>query len=357
VRSTEFDYTLPNELVAQFPTQERDQSRLLVLRRSNGDSDHRRFVDLLEYLRPGDALVMNDSRVIPARVRGIKTTTGGKVEILLVEENGVNDWWAMLRPGKRSPQGTRIVLVDHDGEPGAVQATIAEKNVEGLCRLNFTGAANILSMLESMGEVPLPPYISRNATTSCNDRERYQTVYARPAGSVAAPTAGLHFTERMLDEIRARGVHVCFATLHVGLGTFAPVKADKVSDHVMHEERFCLDAPTAKVINEAKDSGNRIIAVGTTTVRVLESIASGGDGHLKPCDGRTRLFIRPPFRFKVVGALLTNFHLPRSTLLMLVSAFATPGETGGRDLVLRAYGEAIAKRYRFYSYGDAMLIL
>jgi S-adenosylmethionine:tRNA ribosyltransferase-isomerase len=224
--------------------------------------------------------------------------------------------------------------------------------------LSFDGVTNVRDLLDSIGEVPLPPYISRvSKITSCDDRERYQTVYAGPDGSVAAPTAGLHFTEHMLAEIRAAGVSVSFVTLHVGPGTFAPVKTDCLSDHVMHEERFHLSPATVDIINGARQAKRRVIAVGTTTVRVLESVAYNHDGYLVPCEGRTCIFIYPPFRFRVVNALLTNFHLPRSTLLMLVSAFASPGETHGRDLVLSAYAEAIRERYRFYSYGDAMLIL
>jgi S-adenosylmethionine:tRNA ribosyltransferase-isomerase len=291
-------------------------------------------------------------------LRGIKPITGGQIEILLVEETSANDWWAMLRPGKRVRRGSKILLQDRFGKPSAIQATVAGKNVEGHYRLFFAGTTNIRGMLDSIGEVPLPPYISREATTaSCDDRERYQTVYARPDGSVAAPTAGLHFTEKLLAEIRYRGVGICFVSLHVGPGTFAPVKTDRLSEHVLHEERFHLDAPAADVINEARRAKRRVIAVGTTTVRVLEGVASSHNGRLAPCEGRTRIFIYPPFQFRVVDALLTNFHLPRSTLLMLVSAFATPGETRGRDLVLSAYAEAIRERYRFYSYGDAMLIL
>lgn len=357
MHTADFDFSLPPELIAQTPAQRRDESRLLALQRDSGRLAHRHFRDLLEYLNPGDVLVLNNSKVIPARLRGTNAATGGQFEILLLEENGVNDWWVMLRPGKRARSGTRIILRDAAGRTADVEATVIEVNEEGHRRLRFSGPANISDRLDELGEVPLPPYIAReNSGRLAEDKDRYQTVYARPAGSVAAPTAGLHFTESLLAEIRARGAQICFVTLHVGLGTFAPVKAEDLAAHVMHEERFELDAETARVITEAKNSGHRVFAVGTTTVRVLESVAERNGGQLVSGAGRTRIFIHPPHSFKIVDALLTNFHLPRSTLLMLACAFAAPGETRGREMVLAAYAEAVRERYRFFSYGDAVLI-
>jgi S-adenosylmethionine:tRNA ribosyltransferase-isomerase len=363
MRTDDFDFALPPELIAQTPAPQRDQSRLLVVHRDSGQTEHRRFRALLEYLRPGDVLVLNNSRVIPARLRGANARTGGQFEMLLLEESAVNDWWVMLRPGKRARVGTQIRLHDLQGRPSRAAASVIETNAEGHRRLRFEGTDNISDELDALGEVPLPPYITRaNPAQLAEDRGRYQTVYARHAGSVAAPTAGLHFTSALLDEIHARGVQVCFVTLHVGLGTFAPVKADTLAAHVMHEERFHLSDETARLINEAKKTGRRVIAVGTTTIRVLESLAASGAraqsvALLSPGPGRTRIFIFPPYNFKIVDALLTNFHLPRSTLLMLVSAFAAPRNTTGLGLILSAYAEAIRNRYRFFSYGDAMLVL
>jgi S-adenosylmethionine:tRNA ribosyltransferase-isomerase len=358
MQTADFDYLLPPELIAQTPARERDQSRLLVLNRSSGNLTHEKFRDLLNYLKTGDVLVLNNSAVIPARLRGVNTRTGGRFEILLLEELAVNDWWVMLRPGKRARVGTEIAIQNHRGESVAEQAVVTAINDEGHRRLRFSATANIREQLDALGETPLPPYITRENTNDlAADKSRYQTVYAQPPGSVAAPTAGLHFTAALLDEIRALGVQVRFVTLHVGLGTFAPVKARALSDHVMHEERFELDDETARVVNEAKRNGRRIIAVGTTTVRVLESVASQNGGRLVSGGGRTRIFIHPPFQFQIVNALLTNFHLPCSTLLMLVSAFAAPGDTRGRELLLAGYAEAVRERYRFFSYGDAMLLI
>ncbi len=358
VRAVDFDYSLPPEQIAQSPAAQRDLARLLVLCRADGRMAHRSFRDLLDYLRNGDVLVLNNSRVIPARLRATKAGTGGQIEVLLLEENAVNDWWVMLCPGKRVRADTMMSFLNRSGRRTEINARVVEKNPEGQCRLQFSGTANIAEVLPSLGEVPLPPYITRGTPAdNVDDRERYQTVYAQPPGSVAAPTAGLHFTKTLLEEIRSRGVHVCFLTLHVGLGTFAPVKAEKLEDHIMHEERFALSAATAETINEAKRMNRRIIPVGTTSLRVLESVAAANQGRLVECRGRTRIFIYPPCSFMVADALVTNFHLPRSTLLMLVSAFAAPGQTWGRELILSAYAEAIRERYRFYSYGDAMLIL
>ncbi len=362
MRTADFDFELPPELVAQRPALHRDQSRLLVLHRCSGQIEHRHFRDLLGCLHPGDVLVLNNSRVIPARLRGTNSHTGGQFEVLLLEENATNDWWVMLRPGRRARVGTRINFQDLRGQPSDVHATVLATNDEGHRRLLFGGAANIMNSLDSLGEVPLPPYIARADNSLMDqDRRRYQTVFACPAGSVAAPTAGLHFTEALLTEVAARGAQVCFLTLHVGLGTFAPVKATSLAAHVMHEERYELSPETAHIINRAKSEGRRIVAVGTTTLRVLETLAvpaaQSSSETVAAGAGRTRLFIHPPYDFRVADALLTNFHLPRSTLLMLVSAFAAPGVTRGRDLVLSAYAEAIRERYRFFSYGDAMLVI
>ena len=411
--TADFDYTLPPELIAQFPAERRDASRLLVLDRATESIAHKNFLDLQSLLRPGDVLVLNNSRVIPARLRGVNEKTGGKFEVLLLEENSANDWWAMMRPGKRAQIGTKIFFQNHSGAPTHITAEVIATNDEGHRRLRFSfkkneniqhstfnaehpiapsaatfdvgssmlnvecsqrfAAPNILDALSELGELPLPPYIERAAgKTSDTDLDRYQTVFAQPAGSVAAPTAGLHFTPELLDELRAHGVQICFVTLHVGLGTFAPVKADSLAEHVMHEERFEVSQAVANTVNTAKREGRRVIAVGTTSVRVLESAygvpplggpgspatqpPKGGTPIIRPGPGRTRIFIHPPHQFKIVDALLTNFHLPRSTLLMLVSAFAAPGELHGRDFALRAYAEAVHERYRFFSYGDAMFI-
>ena len=302
-------------------------------------------------------LVLNNSRVIPARLRGTNVRTGGKFEVLLLEETAPNDWWVMLRPGKSARIGTQIVFPDNR-QSAPIRATVVEINAEGHRRLHFSGTPDIRRELDRLGEVPLPPYITRTHPKEMGeDKERYQTVYARTDGSVAAPTAGLHFTGKLLDEIRARGVKICFVTLHIGPGTFAPVKTEMLAAHKMHEERFELGEETVRLVNEAKRAGHRVFAIGTTTVRVLESIAATNNGKLNVYKGKTRIFIYPPFQFQIVDALLTNFHLPCSTLLMLVSAFAAPGETRGREMILAAYAEAIRKRYRFFSYGDAMLIL
>jgi S-adenosylmethionine:tRNA ribosyltransferase-isomerase len=349
MRTSDFDYSLPPDLIAQTPAPRRDQSRLLVLDRAKGLIAHRRFLDLPEYVSPGDLLVLNDSRVIPARLRARNARTHGQFEVLLLEAIAPNDWWAMMRPAKRAAPGATIQILDNNGDPSAFQAAVLDINAEGHRRLQFSGPTNILTALDALGQTPLPPYIER-AAQQPEDRERYQTVYARADGSVAAPTAGLHFTQELLEKIRARSARVCFVTLHVGPGTFAPVKAERLEEHVMHEERFAFSAETADAIREAKSSGHRIFAAGTTTLRVLESAT-------QPGEGRTRLFIHPPHNFKTVDVLVTNFHLPRSTLLMLVSAFAAPGQTRGRELSLRAYEEAVAQRYRFFSYGDAMLLL
>lgn len=356
MRTADFHFDLPPELIAQHPAAKRDASRLLVLHRKENRIEHKQFRDILDFFQKGDVLVLNNSRVIPARLRGANAKTGGKFEMLLLEENTANDWWTLVKPGKSARVGTEIVMHDANGKPSGVHATVTEINSEGHRRLKFSGTKNIFDELNSIGEMPLPPYIERKKE-SPDDKERYQTVFAKPIGSVAAPTAGLHFTEEILEQIRARGVKICFVTLHVGLGTFLPVKTENLSEHKMHEERFELGEETVRTIFEAKNSGNRVIAVGTTTVRVLESIAQANAGKLNVHAGKTSIFIFPPFQFQIVDALLTNFHLPCSTLLMLVSAFTAPNEMSGREMVLSAYAEAVREQYRFFSYGDAMLML
>lgn len=368
--TNDFDYELPEQLIAQAPARQRDASRLLVLHRRSGEVQHRPvFGDLLEYLAPGDALVLNDSKVIPARVRGERLPSGTErnrqaashvrtqFELLLLEETASNEWWTMVRPGKKARVGTRIRL--HPG-PSAdeVTATVLATNDEGHRLVRFEGVPNILDLVNRIGEVPLPPYIRREGhRLDPEDRERYQTVYADRAGSVAAPTAGLHFTSELLEKIRSRGVRVLKVTLHVGLGTFAPVKADDLKTHRMHEERFEIGGETVRALEETRATGGRVFAVGTTSLRVLESASVESNGRLLAGTGRTRLFVHPPYRFRVVDALVTNFHLPKSTLLMLVSAFASPGGTEGIRTIRGVYASAIEREYRFFSYGDAMLIL
>ena len=357
VRTADFHFDLPAELIAQQPAPRRDGSRLLVLQRKTGSIQHRQFPDLLNFLQAGDVLVLNNSRVIPARLHGKNSESGGKFEILLLKETAVNDWWAMLRPGKRAKIGTRIRLQEKNGAPTKIMATVTAVNAEGHRRLQFSETKNLVSELEALGELPLPPYIERQGEWP-GDRERYQTVFAQPAGSVAAPTAGLHFTPELLDKIRALGVKTCFITLHVGAGTFLPVKTERIADHKMHAERYEISEATASAIREAKKTGHRVIAAGTTALRTLESVARENGGTVNVYGGETDIFLFPPAQFQVVDGLLTNFHLPESTLLMLISAFAAPGESvAGRELILKTYAEAIRERYRFFSYGDAMLIL
>ncbi len=338
---SDFDYVLPPDLIAQEPAQQRDASRLLVLDRLTGHTQHRRFRELLNLLFPGDVLVMNDSRVLPARLTGRKDT-GGKAEVFLLEPVVENRWRALTKPG--IAPGRAVTVGDAAGEPLRVE--VVAINSDGTREVVLSaGDANVLERIHAFGAIPTPPYVRH----ILSDPERYQTVYARREGSVAAPTAGLHFTLELLAELRSIGVHIAPVTLHVGLGTFRPVRVQQVRDHVMHDEWFELPEATAQEVNQAKAEGRRVIAVGTTSVRVLES-AGSFPGPLHPGTGRTPLFITPGFQFKIVDALITNFHLPKSTLLMLVSAFA------GREHVLRAYQEAIDQHYRFFSFGDAMFI-
>lgn len=340
MRTADFDYELPPELIAQTPTEPRDSSRLLVVHRESGAFEHCVFRDLVNYLRPGDLLVCNDSRVIPARLRGRKPT-GGRVEMLLLTRLGERTWQALVR-GKGLRPGARVQIEDATGREVAV-ATIVAEEADGPRTVEFDRP--ITPLLPQVGEVPLPPYIHE----PLRDPERYQTVYARVAGSVAAPTAGLHFTPELIARLQAMGVGFAFVTLHIGLDTFRPVQAKEIEAHKMHAEWAMLSAEVVGQIRATRSAGGRCVAVGTTVVRVLETAALGGE--LAPFSGWTDLFITPGFSFRVVDAMITNFHLPRSTLLMLVSAFA------GRELILRAYQEAIRLRYRFYSFGDAMLLL
>ena len=355
MRTDEFDYPLPQELIAQHPIAQRDASRLLTLERASDAITHRRFAELETLLRPGDVLVTNNSCVIPARVRGQKEGDGARVEILLTEQRAPGEWWCMLRPGKRIHNGSRIQLHDLDGQPTEHWVEAIDKNDTGKYLVRLPNSPNTHALLKAIGETPLPPYIERSPADTLADRDRYQTVYAKTDGSVAAPTAGLHFTDELLDRLRSNGVTFAEVTLHVGPGTFQPVECARIEDHPMHEEQFEISPAAAEAINQAKAEGRRVVAVGTTSMRVLESVGQRGE-PIEPQKGRTDIFIYPPHEFQIVDALLTNFHLPKSTLLMLVSAFAQPGGTGGRKPVLRAYAEAVAEQYRFFSYGDAMFL-
>ncbi len=345
MKTSDFDYPLPEELIAQTPIEPRDRSRLLVLHRESGEMEHRRFCEIGEYLRSGDLLVFNDSRVLPARLYGRLARTGGKVELLLLKRFAPGVWEALGRPGRRLRAGAEVRVDNPSGQP--LMARIEEARDEGLRVVRIEPE----EALEGAGHVPLPPYIHAPLA----DPERYQTVYARAPGSVAAPTAGLHFTPELLARLKAQGVHQAFVTLHIGLDTFRPVTEDDPREHKLHTEAFSVPKETADALNAARREGRRIIPVGTTTMRVLEQVAAwmGRDGltEARPVSGWAEVFILPGHRFRLADALMTNFHLPRSTLLMLVSAFA------GRERILAAYREAVAQRYRFYSFGDAMMIV
>lgn len=339
MKTSDFIYELPEELIAQTPMPRRDGSRLMLLDKSSGEVRHEHFYDLPSYLRPGDCLVLNDSRVLPARLFGLRPT-GGAVEVVLLKETEEKCWECLCRPGKKMRLGTEVVFGD-----GKLRAEVIDIHEDGNRVLRFSYDGIFLELLEELGQMPLPPYIKEQL----QDKERYQTVYSRESGSAAAPTAGLHFTPELLEEIRAMGVDVCFVTLHVGLGTFRPVKVDDIEDHDMHSEYCTVPAETAAAIMACKARGGRIVAVGTTTCRTLESFAKA-DGSIEAAAGWTNIFIYPGYSFKCIDALVTNFHLPGSTLLMLVSALA------GREHVLKAYETAVRERYRFFSFGDAMLI-
>ena len=340
MKTSDFYYDLPPELIAQTPLERRDGSRLLTLDKRTGETGHGHFYDLPRLLRPGDCLVMNDSRVLPARLLGRREPTGGAAEVLLLVDRGDQVWECLVRPGRKVKPGTRLSF----GE-GALTAEVLETLEGGNRLIRFDYEGIFLETLERLGKMPLPPYIKEEL----NDPERYQTVYSRQVGSAAAPTAGLHFTRELLDQIQAMGVSLCYVTLHVGLGTFRPVKEDEITDHEMHAEYCMIPQETADIINRTKQTGGRVVCVGTTSCRTIESWA-GEDGTLKASAGWTDIFIYPGYRFKVLDALVTNFHLPESTLVMLVSALA------GREHILAADGEAVRERYRFFSFGDAMFI-
>ena len=363
---SDFDYALPPELIAQTPIEPRDASRLLVVERKSGILTHRHFRDVGDYLRPGDLLIANHSRVIPARLLGHRAETGGAVEVLLLSERpdlGADYWEALVRPGRRLRIGDYIIFDNGTGKSTWLQAEVMAHTEAGgrVVRLSVVGQehaaqkdpygvhtmVNVRQMIDELGRMPLPPYIHE----TLSDPERYQTVYSRITGSAAAPTAGLHFTSRLLEQLQEQGVQVGFVTLHVGLDTFRPVEVEDYTEHKIHSEEIELDEETAKRINETHAHGGRVIAVGTTSVRVLESVASLNNGRIEPYKGSTRLFITPGYHFMAVDAMITNFHLPRSTLLLLASAFM------GKDLMEKAYQEAIREKYRFFSFGDAMLLL
>jgi len=340
LKTHDFWFDLPEELIAQTPLMQRDSSRLLVMNRQTGELSHRHFFDVLDYLKPGDCLVMNDSRVLPARLLGNRPT-GGAVELLLLKDLGNKKWECLAKPGKKLQAGQEVIFGD-----GELTATVLDVQDDGNRIVEFHYTGIFLEVLERLGKMPLPPYIK----AELKDQERYQTVYSREIGSAAAPTAGLHFTKELLDRIREKGVKTAFVTLHVGLGTFRPVKAEEITDHHMHAELCVMSGETAAILNETKQSGGRIICVGTTSCRTLESLVNE-DGSFEEKSKWTEIFIFPGYAFKAMDGLITNFHLPESTLVMLVSAFA------GRENVLNAYAHAVQEKYRFFSFGDAMCIL
>nr|C5D5E6.1 RecName: Full=S-adenosylmethionine:tRNA ribosyltransferase-isomerase; AltName: Full=Queuosine biosynthesis protein QueA [Geobacillus sp. WCH70] len=337
-----FDFDLPEELIAQTPLPNRDASRLMVLDKKTGEIRHETFRNILSYLHEGDCLVLNDTRVMPARLYGEKENTGANIEVLLLKQLEGDRWETLVKPAKRVKVGTEITFGD-----GRLKATCVDTLEHGGRILEFSYQGIFYEVLEQLGEMPLPPYIKEKL----DDPERYQTVYAREVGSAAAPTAGLHFTEQLLDDIRAKGVHIAFITLHVGLGTFRPVSVENIEEHDMHAEFYQMTEETARLLNEVRQQGGRIIAVGTTSTRTLETIASKHNGAFVAESGWTDIFIYPGYEFKAIDGLVTNFHLPKSTLIMLVSALA------GRENILRAYNAAVKERYRFFSFGDAMLII
>ena len=341
MNTADFDFDLPEELIAQTPLEKRDASRLLVVDKETGVFSDQHFDQIIDQLQPGDALVMNNTRVLPARLYGIKPETGGHVELLLLKNTQGDDWEVLAKPAKRLRVGAQISFGD-----GRLTATVVDELDHGGRIVRFDYEGIFLEVLESLGEMPLPPYIHEKLS----DRERYQTVYAKENGSAAAPTAGLHFTEELLEQIAAKGVKLVYLTLHVGLGTFRPVSVDSLDDHEMHSEFYSLSEEAAQILRQVKAKGGRVIAVGTTSIRTLETIGSKFQGQIQADSGWTNIFIKPGYDWKVVDAFSTNFHLPKSTLVMLVSAFA------GRSLTLKAYEHAIAERYRFFSFGDAMFI-
>jgi len=337
----DFYYDLPEELIAQTPLKDRTASRLMVLDRKTGELHHKHFYDIIDYLNEGDCLVMNNTRVIPARLYGVKENSGGKIEFLLLKRIDLCTWEVILRPGKKARVGSRFVFGD-----GLLKAEVIEVRDDGNRIVHFEFDGVWEELLDKLGEMPLPPYIKEKL----EDKDRYQTVYSKIEGSAAAPTAGLHFTDELLEKLRSKGVNTAFVTLHVGLGTFRPVSVDKIEEHKMHSEYYEISPETAELINNTRKSGGRIFCVGTTSVRTLES-SSAPDGTVIAGSGDTSIFIYPGYKFKTVDSLITNFHLPESTLLMLISALYN------RDSIMKAYTEAISEKYRFFSFGDAMLIL
>lgn len=338
----DFDFELPEGLIAQTPLKDRDRSRLMVLNRKTGDVTHHHFRDILQYLEKGDCLVLNDTKVLPARLYGVKKDTGAKIEVLLLHQEENDTWEVLTKPAKRVKVGTEIYFGD-----GLLKAVCIDEKDHGGRVLSFQYDGIFYEVLDQLGEMPLPPYIKEQLT----EKERYQTVYAREEGSAAAPTAGLHFTKELLEEVKSMGVTIAFITLHVGLGTFRPVNVDKIEEHEMHSEFYHMSKETADTLNHIKSSGGRIISVGTTSTRTLETIARDKNGKFVESSGWTDIFIYPPYEFKAIDGLITNFHLPKSTLIMLVSALID------RETILKAYKEAVKEKYRFFSFGDAMLIL
>ncbi|WP_019242735.1 MULTISPECIES: tRNA preQ1(34) S-adenosylmethionine ribosyltransferase-isomerase QueA [Bacillus] len=337
-----FDFHLPEELIAQTPLKNREASRLMVLNKQTGETSDEVFSNIVEHLNPGDCIVLNDTKVLPARLFGMKEDTGAKVEMLLLKQDEEDVWEVLVKPAKRVRKGTTIVFGD-----GALKAVCQDELEQGGRIVKFEYDGVFYEILDQLGTMPLPPYIKEQLA----EQDRYQTVYAKERGSAAAPTAGLHFTERLLDEVRNKGVHVAFITLHVGLGTFRPVSVEDIADHDMHAEYYHMTEETADLLNSVKSKGGRIITVGTTSTRTLETIASRHNGHFVAESGWTDIFIFPGYEFKAINAMITNFHLPKSTLMMLISALA------GREHVLAAYKKAVEKEYRFFSFGDAMLIM
>ena len=340
MKTSDFDFYLPEELIAQHPLEKRDYSRLMVLDKATGEIEHKHFYDVLDYLNEGDTLVLNNTRVMPARLIGEKVESGGKIEFLLLKRIEGDKWECLAKPGKRAKIGTEFTFGS-----GKLKCKVVDIVEEGNRIIEFSYDGIFEQVLDELGEMPLPPYI----TERLDDRERYQTVYSKEQGSAAAPTAGLHFTKELLEKVKEKGVNIAYVTLHVGLGTFRPVKVDDVNEHVMHSEFYQLDEENANIINETKKRGNKIISVGTTSTRTLETIGDE-NGFVKAQSGWTNIFIYPGYKFKVVYNLITNFHLPESTLIMLVSALA------GKEKVMNAYNEAVKERYRFFSFGDSMII-
>ena len=341
MKTVDFYYDLPENLIAQTPLEPRDSSKMMVLSKNNGDISHKHFYEIIDYLEEGDCLILNDSRVLPARIFGTKEDTGACVEFLMLRQIENNTWETLAKPGKKAKIGTKFVFGD-----GVMTATVKDVTEEGNRIVEFFCKENIYSALDKIGQMPLPPYI----TEKLQDKERYQTVYSNELGSAAAPTAGLHFTKELLKKISQKGINIGYVTLHVGLGTFRPVKVDEITEHKMHSEHYEIPQETAQLINSTKKNGKRVIAVGTTSCRTLESVASKY-GEIKACNGFTDIFIYPGYTFKVLDGLVTNFHLPESTLIMLVSAFC------GYENTMNAYKVAVEERYRFFSFGDSMIII